>query len=214
MDKEFFNELLTEGAKELDIQAEIKAAREVFEHSEIVRQHNEKMHYLYDNLDKARKERTADVRKRYNKEITRNTVSEEKFKQFFERNKENIFQQFINLPSVMKDNIEYFNSLNKDERKKINKFIKKDNNLSSYENPLTTEEHADKLTHILIQTCIDFINTYGLTDIDGISFNADGLKVSAKYGEWTPSTDASITIEGIQKENDIETRKLIIGKNY
>ena len=47
MDKEFFNELLTEGAKELDIQAEIKAAREVFENSEIVRQHNEKMHYLY-----------------------------------------------------------------------------------------------------------------------------------------------------------------------
>ena len=61
----------------------------------------------------------------------------------------------------------------------------------------TKEGHIEELQEILMQTCIDYINKYGLTDIWGVYFQADNLSASAKFGEWTPSTDSSISVEGI-----------------
>ena len=61
----------------------------------------------------------------------------------------------------------------------------------------TKEEHIEELQKILVQTCIDYINKHGLTDIWGVYFQADNLSTSAKFGEWTPATDSSISVEGI-----------------
>lgn len=61
----------------------------------------------------------------------------------------------------------------------------------------TKTEHIKELQEILVQTCIDYINKHGLTDIWGVHFQADNLGTSAKFGEWTPATDSSISVEGI-----------------
>ena len=61
----------------------------------------------------------------------------------------------------------------------------------------TTIEHIKNLQEILVQTCIDYINYNGLTDIWAVRFSADSLDESSQYGEWTPATDSSITVEGI-----------------
>ena len=60
---------------------------------------------------------------------------------------------------------------------------------------------------------------HGLTDIDEISFVADGLSSSYKYKEWTPGTDSSLTVIGLEtekvfnmtrnKEYEMPIRKLI-----
>ena len=70
--------------------------------------------------------------------------------------------------------------------------------LPKYSNPITTRENINELQHLLVNTCIDYIRKYNLTDIDEINFSADGLKSSYEYGEWTPVTDSSIEVLGIR----------------
>ena len=65
---------------------------------------------------------------------------------------------------------------------------------------ITKTEHIQRLQEILVQACIDYINENKLTDIWGVHFSADDLNTSAKYGEWTPSTDSYIRVEGIRQE--------------
>ena len=69
-----------------------------------------------------------------------------------------------------------------------------------YANPKTTKEDLKELLEILVQDTIDFINERELTDIYSVSFGADSLDLSARDGEWTPSTDASIAAYGLGEE--------------
>ncbi len=64
----------------------------------------------------------------------------------------------------------------------------------------TKKEHIVELQRILVQTCLDFINKHGLTDIYSVSFNADELAFSAKYGKWHPATDSYLRVDGIRIE--------------
>ena len=66
---------------------------------------------------------------------------------------------------------------------------------------ITTIEHIKELQEILVQTCIDYINKNGLTDLWGVSFSADSLDESAKWGSWQPCTDSYIKVEGVGHEN-------------
>lgn len=66
---------------------------------------------------------------------------------------------------------------------------------------LTKIEHIKELQEILVQTCIDYINKNNLTDIYQVSFNADSLAESAKYGKWESCTDSYINIQGLSHEN-------------
>lgn len=72
--------------------------------------------------------------------------------------------------------------------------------LPKYKNPITTKENIDELHHILVQTCLDYMRKHNLTDIDEINFSADGLSSSYEYGEWTPATDSSIEVIGLEFE--------------
>ena len=68
-------------------------------------------------------------------------------------------------------------------------------------NGITQIEHIKELQEILVQTCLDYINKHGLTDIYSVRFNADELAYSAKYGKWQPATDSYIKVEGIRYQN-------------
>jgi hypothetical protein len=91
--------------------------------------------------------------------------------------------------------------------------------MENYKNPITTQENINELHHILVQTCLDYMVEHGLTDIDEIDFTADGLSVSYNYKEWTPATDSSLTVIGLEtekvfnmtrnKEYEMPIRKLI-----
>ena len=66
---------------------------------------------------------------------------------------------------------------------------------------ITKKEHIKELQEILVQTCLDYINQHGLTDIYSVSFNADELAYSAKHGKWHPVTDSYIRVEGSRIQN-------------
>ena len=76
------------------------------------------------------------------------------------------------------------------------------NNSPKYQNPITTDENINELHHILVQTCLNYMREHKLTDIDEIHFSADGLNSSYEFGEWTPGTDSSIDVIGLEFEED------------
>lgn len=76
------------------------------------------------------------------------------------------------------------------------------NELLKYQNPITTSENINQLHHILVQTCLNYIKEHELTDVDEIQFSVDGLTSSYEFGEWTPGTDSSIRVIGLEFEED------------
>lgn len=73
--------------------------------------------------------------------------------------------------------------------------------LPEYKNPITTKENINELHHLLVQTCLDYMRKHNLTDIDEVNFSANGLSGSSyEHGEWTPATDSSIDIIGLEYE--------------
>lgn len=72
--------------------------------------------------------------------------------------------------------------------------------LKDYKNPITTKENIDELHHLLVKTCLNYMREHNLTDIDEIHFSANGLSSSYDYGEWTPETDSSIDVIGLEME--------------
>lgn len=69
--------------------------------------------------------------------------------------------------------------------------------------PITTKEHISELQDILVQTCIDYINKNGLTDIWAIHFNVDSLQASAQEGCWCSESDSYIRVEGVRNSRYI-----------
>lgn len=72
--------------------------------------------------------------------------------------------------------------------------------LPMYENPVTTTDDIKELQQRLVQTCIDFVRTRNLTDIDAVYFQVDGLGDSIEFREWTSGMDSFISVEGLQDE--------------
>jgi hypothetical protein len=69
---------------------------------------------------------------------------------------------------------------------------------------------------LLVQTCINFIKERNLTEIYEVSFGVDGLENDAiEFGEWTPGIDSSLSVIGLQKEDDDDFRvRKIIGESF
>lgn len=89
--------------------------------------------------------------------------------------------------------------------------IIKHDDLPKYENPVTTTDDIKELQQRLVHTCIDFVRTRNLTDIDAVRFNVDGLEDAINFREWTPGMDSYIGVEGLQEEKgkDYRVRKKI-----
>jgi hypothetical protein len=92
----------------------------------------------------------------------------------------------------------------------VRKVLRKDE-LENYSKPITNIDNIKELQEILVQVCINYINEHNLTDIDYIGFSADGLSLSAKEGQWTPCTDSSINVEGIETDETGFTVRKSIG---
>lgn len=88
--------------------------------------------------------------------------------------------------------------------------------LDKYKNPKTTKSDIKDLHELLVQTCINFIKERNLTEIYEIKFGVDGLENDAiEFGEWTPGMDSSLSVVGLQKEDDDDFRvRKIIGESY
>lgn len=67
----------------------------------------------------------------------------------------------------------------------------------------TKKKHIRELQGILVQTCLDYINKHGLTDIYSVHFAANELDYSAQCGKWQPATDSYIRVDGIRKEKHL-----------
>lgn len=78
--------------------------------------------------------------------------------------------------------------------------IRRSYQYEKFESPITTMEDLSDLQNELMSTAIRFCRERNLTDIDILSFGADGIQDSVEYGEWTPSTDSSLVAHGY--END------------
>ena len=89
--------------------------------------------------------------------------------------------------------------------------IAKAKGIPNYKNPVTTTDDIKELQSRLVQCCIDFIKERNLTDIWGVGFNVDGLTDAIEFGEWTPSMDSYISVEGLQMDETLgfNTRALI-----
>lgn len=72
--------------------------------------------------------------------------------------------------------------------------------LPNYENPVTTNDDIKELQQRLVQTCIDFVRTQNLRDINTVRFNVDGLENIIDFREWRPGMDSYICVEGLQEE--------------
>lgn len=70
--------------------------------------------------------------------------------------------------------------------------------MEQYENPQTNDKLTFELHNKLVQTVIDFMVQHNIQDIDEVSFSADALQISKAYQKWTPATDSSLTLIGIQ----------------
>lgn len=78
--------------------------------------------------------------------------------------------------------------------------IIKHDDLPKYENPVTTTEDIKELQQRLVQTCIDFVRTRNLTDVDMVRFSVDGLGDAINFQEWTAGMDSYIGVEGLQED--------------
>lgn len=78
--------------------------------------------------------------------------------------------------------------------------IIKHDDLPKYENPVTTTEDIKELQQRLVQTCIDYVRTRNLTDIDMVRFSVDGLGDAINFQEWTAGMDSYIGVEGLQED--------------
>lgn len=67
-----------------------------------------------------------------------------------------------------------------------------------FESPITSMEDLLDLQKELMNTAIRFCKERNLTDIDSLSFGADGIQDSVEYGEWTASTDSSLVAHGYE----------------
>ena len=193
----YYDYLFTPSEEEEQIQAELDAERERYEQTEEYKEHTKKTNELLDKLIAAGEKRRKEAQK-YKPERKRAKAKHMDPEVWKAEQEEIRKQRFEALPQELKDAISAYHSLDENEKKKFaSETWCYHPDYDNFENPQTTENDLKELLEILVQTTIDFINERGLKDIDAIGFGADSLQESAKWGEWTPATDANIHATGI-----------------
>ena len=196
----YYERLFTRSEEEERIDAELDAERKRFEETEEYKEHARKTRELLDDL--------IEVGKRRRKEAEQYKPSKRRGKlkrvdpEVWKAEQKKIYdERFAGYPKELQDAINAYNALDENEKKAFcNDTWCWHPDYDDYENPQTTEKDLKELLEIPVQTTIDFINERGLKDIDAISFSADSLQESAKWGEWVSATDASVHATGLGKE--------------
>ena len=61
-------------------------------------------------------------------------------------------------------------------------------------------EAFSKLHEKIVNEVVMFCKEHNLKDVDEVSIYADGLMGSMEYGEWTPSTDSSMSMYRVVRD--------------
>jgi hypothetical protein len=194
-EKTYYEALFEESPKEKAINEEIDKEMESFENSPEYLAHKARINALLQKLKEAQKEHHDEVVKKYRKPEKVKPAPEKEIK----KRKEAAKQEY---PKELTEAIESFKRLDPKQQDlffaNIRGLVLSD--YRNFENPITTKENVKQLLEILVQTTIDYINENKLTDIDTVSFSADGLQASAKEGKWVCFTDGSIRVYGLGSE--------------
>jgi hypothetical protein len=188
----YYKALLTYSKEEEDLQDQLEDLTFQFENTVEYKEYAEKRKALVHELHNAFMKRMAEaksVRPRRRKE-TRATETPVK-KEPTEDSEE------------LKNAISAAEKLSEAEKRKLYFYALRDE-VPRVKEEILKDDDVCELHDILVQTVIDYINEKGWKEVDAISFGADGLIASSEYGEWTPSTDSSLTIEGIKDGNRVE----------
>ena len=183
----YFDDMFKETEEEKEINKLIDEENKAWEETEAYKVHYDKIMSYLQQLSDLRikrhenaREKRVRLRKKNNIDVTKPVEK-----------KEHDYSKVEELASQV-------NNLTWGERIVFNSMVYDE--LPKYNNPQTTKDDINELHHLLVQTCIDFINDKKLKDIDVVSFSADSLQESSKFGEWCPSTDSYIEIEGYQMD--------------
>ena len=193
--KTYYEALFEETPKEKAINEEIDKEMESFENSPEYLAHKARINALLQKLKEVQKEHHDEVVKVYKKPERTNHVPTREIKERKEKEKSEY-------PKELTEAIESFKRL---DQKQQDLFFANIRGLGlskyrNFKNPITTKENVKQLLEILVQTTIDYINENKLTDIDTVSFSADGLQASAEAGKWVCFTDGSIRVYGLGSE--------------
>ena len=189
---DFYKRFFTKTPKEEEIENRIDALRNEYENSESYKAYVQEEQSLYEELVQERARKKAEIgappkRNRGVKKVVDGNI-EKKAEEYPEADR--LIENFKKLSTREKRAFALlYGALNSDR-------------LDAYTNPVTSNEHLSELQDILVQVCINYINENKLTDIDEISFSADSLQCSARFGEWVPATDSYIRAVGYEEIND------------
>lgn len=220
-EKNYYELLLEESPEEKAIWEEVEAEVASFEKTPEYLEHNKRLKALYKKQSEAQHKRWEEAKKvkieRHRRHTEEKTLTKEEIQAIREKHRKEREDEINALPEPLSTMVKSFSGLSAIEKEKFFQMVRHEwhsqSELPKMENPKTTIENIKELQEVLVQTCIDYINDYKL-DIDAVSFGADSLQTSAKYGQWTPSTDSSITVEGYGFEKgkdgkEFGVRKLI-----
>lgn len=208
----WIRKLLDESDEEIKLREQIDKAHDEFNNSPEVIRHNEEMKELYRQLGILHKERRAQAKEeRKANAPERKPLDEEARKKLREEIKKKKEEEFKKMPLPYITAVLAYNKLTPESKRKFKyeTFDYEIDEIPQHENPKTTQKDIEELQEILVNDVIDFINEKGLQEIDAVRFSVDGLKISAEYGEWTPSSDSSITVEGLKDYDGIPGRTII-----
>ena len=210
----YYEDLFAKTELEKELNEKITILEESFHESPEYKAYEEELSQLNGQLIFERKRHIREVKNKYvgkrtNRTVPRTMLADTPVE---EKEKSSIKEEKIN------EILKLVDSLTKEEREL---YVRKYNRkyeykpLDDYENPTTTIQDIKDLQQVLIQSAIDFISDRNLTDIDEISFYFDSAQDSVKANDWSPLSDSSISVVGLQEEKDTGmTARRLIGKYY
>ena len=203
---------LEESEEEVKLREQINEENKKFDNSPEVVKHREDLRSLHKQLSDLHKKRREEAREKRNTEHQeRKPLDEEARKKLREDIAKKKEEEFRKMPLPYIVAVLAYNKLTPELKRKF-KFETFDNEIDTipqHKNPKTTEKDIADLQEILVNDVIDYMSKKGLQEVDAVHFSVDGLKGSYEDGEWTPSTDSSITVEGLEECGNIYSRTII-----
>ena len=210
--KTYYDWLFEESEEEKEIHSLLDQERERYESTEAYKEHQRTLDTLLDELVKAGKRRREKAKEH---RPSRNKAKPVKvdMEAFRRENEQRYQEKFKTYPEALQRAITAYNELDETQKKVFARdtWVYHSEH-DQFENPQTTKQDIRELLDILVQTTIDFIMERGLKDIDSVGFGADSLQESARFGEWTPATDASIHVYGMGYETSKDGTKYAVEK--
>lgn len=210
--KTYHDWLFTRSKKEKELDKQLKKERKDFEKTPEYKAHKKRVNAIFNEMKVEAAKRREEARQHRPQRVRVNAepIDMKEFKKVQVIKKA---ERMASYPEELRNLIEGYEKLGEAEKKVFDRetFVRLEH-YPDYENPQTTEKDLCELLEILVQETIDFINERGLKDIDCISFGADSLQTSAKYGEWTPATDANVYALGMQNEKQENGKEYLVYK--